>query len=66
MAERLNRAILFHRNELVAPPMTRACEDRTFEIPPALYLLTAFLFFGFVCVLSFAAPAATSTVASAA
>lgn len=54
MAERLNRVSLLNRDEIVAPPIQRACEDRTFELPVALHIATALLFLGFVSVLSLA------------
>lgn len=46
--------VLVARDEIVAPPTPRACQDRTFELPPALHLGVAALFLGFVGVLSFA------------
>jgi hypothetical protein len=49
--------ILVRRNEIVSPPtlsLPRACDDRTFEFPTALYLAMAALFLGFVGVLSLA------------
>ena len=52
MAERINRSSLLHREEIVAPPIQRACDDRTFELPVALHIATALLFLGFVSVLS--------------
>jgi hypothetical protein len=54
VAERLNRVSLAYRDEIVAPPIQRACEDRTFELPVALHIATALLFLGFVSVLSLA------------
>lgn len=54
MAERLKRVSLTYRGEIVAPPIQRACEDRTFELPVALHIATALLFLGFVSVLSLA------------
>jgi hypothetical protein len=54
MAERLNRNSLLHREEIVAPPIQRACDDRTFELPVALHIATALMFLGFVSVLSLA------------
>jgi hypothetical protein len=46
--------ILLARDEIVAPPLPRACDDRTFELPPVLHILTALMFLGFVTVLSVA------------
>lgn len=54
MTARRNRALLVQQDEIVAPPAPRACDDRTFEMPGVLYLVTALLFLGFVSVLSFA------------
>ena len=59
MSARHNSAILFSRDEIVAPPLQRSCEDRTFELPPGLHVATALLVAGFVSVLgiAFRAPA---------
>lgn len=46
--------ILAARDELVAPPPPRACEDRSFELPTSLYVAMALMFIGFVSVLAFA------------
>lgn len=54
MSVRHKSAILVARDEIVAPPVPRSCEDRTFELPPVLHIATALLFLGFVSVLSFA------------
>lgn len=54
MTARLKPSELLHRDEIVAPPTLRACVDRTFELPPVLYGLTALMLFGFVTVLSLA------------
>lgn len=54
MTARQTSAVLLGRDEIVAPPAARACQDRTFEIPTALYLATAVLFLAFVGILSFA------------
>ena len=60
MTARLDQVALLHRDEVVAPPAIeqRACEDRTFGLPPALHIATAMLFLGFVTVLcaAFATP----------
>jgi hypothetical protein len=40
--------------KLIPAPVQRACEDRTFELPPVLHIATAILFIGFVSVLSLA------------
>lgn len=54
MSARQKSAVLVSRDEIVAPPSPRSCEDRTFELPPALHVATALLFLGFVSVLAFA------------
>lgn len=54
MTARHQPEILLARDEIVAPPAQRACEDRTFEFPPALHILTMLMFLGFVTVLSLA------------
>ena len=60
MTARMNPVELLHRDEVVAPPALeqRACEDRSFELPPVLHVATALLFVGFVTVLcaAFATP----------
>lgn len=62
MTRRLDRKQLLVREEIVAPPSSpspRACDDRSFELPPALHVATAGLYLGFVTVLcvAFATPA---------
>ena len=54
MSVRHQSASLVARDEIVAPPSPRSCEDRTFELPPVLHVATALLFLGFVSILSFA------------
>jgi hypothetical protein len=54
MSARHKSAVLVSRDEIVAAPLQRCCEDRTFELPPGLHVATALLFVGFVSVLSFA------------
>lgn len=54
MTRRLTHAELAARHEIAAPPMPRACTDRGFELPTALYAAMAAMFLGFVGVLSFA------------
>ena len=54
MTTLLHSQVLLARDEIVAFPAARACEDRTFELPPVLHFATAALFLGFVGVLSFA------------
>lgn len=55
MSRRIDHQQLALRKEIVAapaPPLPRACDDRTFELPAALHVATALLFLGFVTVLS--------------
>jgi hypothetical protein len=54
MSRRLDHAELLVRQEIVAPPMPRACTDRGFELPTGIYVAMAAMFLGFVGVLSFA------------
>lgn len=54
MTRRIDHQSLTRSREIVAQPMQRANEDRTFELPPALHIASALLFVGFVSVLSFA------------
>lgn len=61
MSRRIDHRQLSLRKEIVAapaPPLQRACDDRTFELPAALHVATAALFLGFVSVLcaAFATP----------
>ena len=46
--------ILVARDEIVAAPPARACDDQSFELPSRLYVAMAALFAGFVGVLSLA------------
>jgi hypothetical protein len=54
MSVRVDPELLHAHAALVAPPMQRACEDRSFELPPVLHVVTFMLFAGFVSVLSLA------------
>jgi hypothetical protein len=54
MTRRLAHAELIASDEVIAPPLPRACNDRSFELPPVLHIATAAMFLGFVGVLSFA------------
>ena len=54
MSRRVSHDVLVARNEVVAPPVGRACEDHNFGLPPAIHLITAALFMGFVSVLCLA------------
>ena len=52
MVARLDKVQLLSQAKIVAAPSQRSCEDRTFELPPALHVMVATLFLGFVSVLS--------------
>jgi len=54
MTGRQTREQLLVRDEIVAAPARRACEDQTFEIPNAIYIAMATMFAGFIAVLSLA------------
>ena len=54
MSLRQSQELLFARDEIVAAPPKRACEDQSFELPAGLYIAMATMFAGFVAVLSFA------------
>jgi hypothetical protein len=54
MTTRQKPEVLVARDEIVAAPADRACNDQTFELPAGLYVAMALLFTGFVAVLSFA------------
>ena len=54
MTRRHRESQLAARHEIVAPPAhpnPRACDDRTFELPPGLHMATAGLFTSFVTIL---------------
>ena len=46
--------VLLAREEIVAPPAARACEDQSFELPGGLYAAMATMFAGFIAVLALA------------
>ena len=52
MTSRIDRVKLLAREEIVASPAQRACEDHSFELPPAVFGAMAALFFGFLGVLA--------------
>jgi hypothetical protein len=52
MTTRVKTEILVARDEIVAAPAARACNDQSFELPKGLYITMAALFAGFVGVLS--------------
>lgn len=54
MSRHVSQKVLAARAELATPPAPRACEDHSFEMPPAIYGIMAALFTGFVGVLCFA------------
>ena len=54
MSRRQTREQLLVRDEIVAAPAKRACEDQTFELPAGIYVAMASMFAGFVAVLSLA------------
>lgn len=45
---------LLARNEIVAPPAQRACEDQSFELPGGIYVAMVVMFTGFIGVLGIA------------
>ena len=54
MSRRRTREQLLVRDEIVAAPGRRACDDQSFELPTAIYVAMASMFAGFIAVLSFA------------
>ena len=52
MTRRIDHAKLLAREEIVARPAQRACEDHSFGLPPAIFRAMAALFFGFIGVLA--------------
>jgi hypothetical protein len=57
MSKRFGHQLLEARREIVAapaPPLQRACDDHTFELPPVLHLASAAFFLGFVTILCLA------------
>ena len=54
MSVRVDPLLLRADARLVPAPVQRACEDRSFELPPVLHAATFVLFAGFVSVLSLA------------
>ena len=59
MSARQRPAALFQRDEIVAAPVARACNDHTFEFPGRIYGAMAALLFGYMAVMAtgFAEPA---------
>jgi len=54
MSRRQTREQLLVREEIVAAPAKRACEDQSFELPTAIYIAMISMFAGFIAVLSLA------------
>jgi len=54
MTTRQKPEVLIARDEIVAAPAQRACDDQCFELPGGLYAAMAIMFAGFVAVLSLA------------
>lgn len=54
MSRRQTRECLVVRDEIVAAPAKRACEDQNFELPNAIYIAMATMFAGFIAALSLA------------
>ena len=54
MSGRQTQQQLLVRDEIVAAPAARACEDQSFELPPGIYMAMASMFAGFVAVLGLA------------
>jgi hypothetical protein len=54
MSRRQTREQLLVREEIVAAPAKRACEDQSFELPSPIYIAMVTMFAGFIGVLSLA------------
>jgi hypothetical protein len=54
MTRRLNSQTLAARDEIVASPLQRSCEDHSFEFPTGVYVAMAGFFAGAVAVLAVA------------
>lgn len=54
MTTRHTHDVLIARDEIVAPPAPRACDDHSFELPTGIYVAMAVMFTGFIVVLSLA------------
>ena len=52
MTRHIDHARLLVRDEIVASPAQRACNDQSFELPPAVFRAMGALFFGFLAVLT--------------
>jgi hypothetical protein len=51
MTTRQKTEVLIARDEIVAAPVQRACDDPSFELPGGLYAAMAIMFAGFIAVL---------------
>lgn len=54
MTIRQKPEVLVARDEIVAAPSGRACDDQSFELPGGLYAAMALMFTGFIAVLGLA------------
>src|SRR6476620_12277899 len=54
MTTRQKPEVLIARDEIVAAPAARSCDDQSFELPGGLYAAMVIMFAGFVAVLSLA------------
>jgi hypothetical protein len=54
MTTRQKPEVLIARDEIVAAPAQRACDDQSFELPGGLYAAMISMFAGFVAVLALA------------
>jgi hypothetical protein len=54
MTTRQKPEVLIARDEIVAAPVQRACDDQSFELPGGLYVAMATMFAGFIAVLALA------------
>ena len=54
MSRRQTRQELLARDEVVAAPVQRACDDQSFELPAGIYVAMAVMFSGFIGVLALA------------
>jgi len=52
MTTRLKPEVLIARDEIVAAPAARACEDQSFELPRGLYAAMGIMFASFIAVLA--------------
>lgn len=56
MTARQKSEVLIARDEIVAPPTQRGCEDQSFELPSRVYIAMATMLAGFIAVLALAFP----------